>query len=134
MDLSRLDTRERAETGEKMTVENPATGETVKDDAGNPVTITLLGNDSTAMRRRQNDLTNEILKKGFRPKSITAEKTEENRLETLAIATIAWSGIELDGQVLECTRENAVKLYTRLPWLRDQADAFVGDRANFIKA
>ncbi|MFC3072347.1 hypothetical protein [Shinella pollutisoli] len=134
MDLASIDTKELAETGAVMTVEHPGTGAPVLDEAGKETTITLLGADSAKLRKRQNDLINDVMKKGFRPKSVTAEKSEEDKIVTLALATVAWSGIKVDGEALECNFENAKRLYRRLPWLKDQADSFVGDRANFTKA
>lgn len=134
MDLSTLDTRDVANTGAVMEVENPATGEKLLTEAGEPITITLLGIDSDKLKKRQNELTNEVMKKGFRPKATTAEKIEADRLATLCLATVAWSNIEFGGKKLDCTPENARSLYKALPWLRDQADAFIADRANFLKA
>lgn len=134
MDLLTLDTRDGANTGAIMDVENPVTGEKLKTADGAPVTITLLGLDSDRLKKRQNELTNDVLKKGFRPKRVTAEKGEDDRLTTLALATVGWENIDLGGEKLDFSQDNARKLYRRLPWLAEQVDAFVGDRANFLKA
>lgn len=134
MDLSTLDTRDVANDGAIMELENPATGEKLMTEAGEPITITLLGIDSDKLKKRQNELTNEVMKKGFRPKMTTAEKMESDRLATLSLATVSWSNIEFGGKKLDCTAENARSLYKNLPWLKEQADAFIGDRANFLKA
>jgi hypothetical protein len=64
----------------------------------------------------------------------TAEGIEADRLEVLVACTISWEGIGFDGGEKECTPENARAAYKKLPWLREQADAFIVDRANFLKA
>ena len=134
MDLLTLDTRDVANQGAVMEVENPATGEKLRAAGGELVTITLLGLDSDKLKKRQNELTNDILKKGFRPKRVTAEKNEDERLSTLALATVDWQNVEAGGEKLQCTPDNARSLYKKLPWLAEQVDAFIGDRANFLKA
>lgn len=65
---------------------------------------------------------------------MTAEEIEESALRQLSICTVSWKGVKLDGQELECNPDNAYMLYSRLPWLKEQVDEFVGDRANFLKA
>ncbi|HEY8359362.1 MAG TPA: hypothetical protein VIL30_18075 [Ramlibacter sp.] len=134
MDLLTLDTKDASNQGAVMELENPATGEKLLTESGEPITITLLGIDSDKLKKRQNELTNEVLKKGFRPKMTTAEKQETDRLTTLALATVSWSNIEMGGKKLDCTTDNARSLYKALPWLKEQADAFIADRANFLKA
>lgn len=135
MDLSLLDTRDIANAGAVMHVEHPVTGEKLYTEGDNPqaITITLLGVDSQKLKKRQNEITNEVFKKGFRPKAMTAEKSNDDKLTTLALATVAWSNIELDGKALSFSPENAKALYAKLPWLAEQADAFCGDRGNFLK-
>ncbi len=65
---------------------------------------------------------------------ISAEEIENDDLEQLVAVTVAWSGVGLDGSDLPYSADNARKLYKRLPWLREQAGAFVTDRANFLLA
>ena len=64
---------------------------------------------------------------------LTAASLEEDSIETLADCTVSWDGIMVDGECPECNRENAAKLYSRFPWLREQADTFVATRSNFLK-
>jgi len=47
--------------------------------------------------------------------------------------TLAWRGIVYEGEALECNPGNARRLYAALPWLREQVEAFIADRANFLK-
>jgi hypothetical protein len=133
MDLATLDIVKSAGEGAVMEVVHPVEGTVLKDDNGQPITITLMGADSEKAKKRQRAEVNKRLKSG-RNNKITAEELEENGVNLLALCTLSWSGIKLDGQLLECTAENAAMLYQRTPWLREQVDAFVGDRGNFLKA
>jgi hypothetical protein len=44
---------------------------------------------------------------------------------------ISWEGIEIDGKPLECTKENALMLFTRLPALFDSLYKYASDFANY---
>lgn len=120
-----------SEVGESMTLYNPSTDSPVLDAEGKEVAITLLGPDSKVFKSCQRAAQNRRLKK--RKVKITAEELDSESLEQIVSCTVGWSGIVVDGQALECNRENARALYTRFGWIREQADEFIGDRANFIK-
>lgn len=132
MDLATLDSVKAANEGAAMEVLHPTSNVPLKDDQENPITITLIGQDSDKVKKRQRLEMNKRLKAGRRS-TMTAEELEEQGLELLAFCTVSWSGIKLDGQLLDCTADNAMKVYKRVPWLREQVDSFVGDRANFLK-
>jgi len=42
--------------------------------------------------------------------------------------------VTVDGKELACNKDNAAALYERFPWIKEQVDTAVGDRANFINA
>lgn len=129
MDLATLNTAAQAEQGAWLTLRHPGTGEDL------PIQIRLAGKDSKAWRDAERDFSDrrleEIQKKGKLGKVKTAQ-IEERGIRLLALATLEWKGVELDGKPLECVRQNAIEIYTRFPWIAEQADEFVGDRANFI--
>ena len=137
MDLSKV--LEKSETGSVMVVKDPNTNEPILNDDGSEVTITLAGMDSARWRKAQ-DMVGDKRLKSANPKTGSSYKSmadvRDDQSTLLAHATIAWSGIELDGAVLECTVENAKKLYSRpnLVWLSEQVDKFIFDRANFSTA
>lgn len=136
MDLSKLDTTAAAETGAKLEVAHPATGARLLQDDNTPVTVTLAGQDSDRFKKADRKISNRRLAtsaSGQRLK-LTAEGIDSDSLERLVACTISWSGIGWGGGEKECTPENAREAYTKLPWLREQAEAFIGDRANFLKA
>lgn len=133
MDLAKLDLTEHANNGATMDVMHPITGEQLLDANGFPVTVTLLGADSTKMRQEMSDRAKRQLAK--KPQSIqTIDEAEKLSAELLATITVGWSGFVENGEAIECNRENAIRLYTKYSWLRQQIDAFTTDRANFYKA
>lgn len=71
-------------------------------------------------------------RRGPQPNTGPDGLTRAERARVLAQVTVAWQGVALDGEVLDCSPANAERLYLRLPWLLDQADRFVADRANFL--
>jgi len=46
--------------------------------------------------------------------------------------TTGWTGFKLDGKDLEPTPENVLMVYTEWTWIKDQAQEFVNNRANFF--
>lgn len=112
-------------TGEELTIVSPTTGEET------PVTITLVGMDSETYRHAQNAVANRRI--NGRRKKISVEELNRESIEILARCTLGWQGIVVDGQELAPDVENAVKLYTRFPWIKEQADAFASDRANYLQ-
>ena len=131
-DLSSLDVVRSANDGVAIDILHPVT----KEPLG--ITITVLGADSAAFKKLATDQNRRRLAKmekqgGFKPSAVTQDERDEDAIELLAACTKAWNGVVLDAVTLECNRDNAMGLYERLPWLREQIDVAIGDRANFIK-
>ena len=123
MDLSKLDTRTTSEQGAVLELRHPATGERLDS-----VWIRLAGADSDIYRRVQN----RIVRRNFNRKGKRSQdEIEEAVIEQLAGITLAWEGIELHGEYLECNQENAQRVY-QIPWIREQVAEFVNERANFL--
>lgn len=132
MDLASLDTAEAANQGAVLELRGPDGSPILQDDKS-PVTITLLGDDSDILTKVNNRHANQYLRGGPGGSTITAEMTRANEINKFAAATVGWSGIEVDGEVLKHTDENAKALYRRFGWIRDQVRVFIADRANFTK-
>jgi hypothetical protein len=64
---------------------------------------------------------------------LSAEERRANGLRYLAKLVISWTPFILDGGELECSEENAVKLFSRFPFIRLQVDHKAGRRANFLQ-
>ncbi|MAO65047.1 MAG: hypothetical protein CL666_08605 [Balneola sp.] len=133
MDLSNLSVDPENQTA-VLTVLHPTTHAPLTDEDGNEVTITIHGPDSKAQTELQRKFRNKALKDGVKRKnmSISSEQLEARALDMDVAATADWQNIGLDGKELECTPENVKMVYTKLPWIREQVEEFMADRANFM--
>jgi hypothetical protein len=112
--------------GAELVITHPVTGQDTD------IKFTLAGSDSEQYRKAQRLIQNRRLQKPGRMK-LDAAVIEKEALELLAACVISWKGVQLDGMELPCTRENAMGVFERFPWLRDQCDNFIGDRQNFLQ-
>ena len=134
MDFGKIDTAEDSNQGATYHVVDPYTEEPAYAKVGKeevPVTITILGPDADKVRKYQNDMLRASMKK--RKGQLDPSDLEKRMTAQLANAIISWQGVMIDGEQLECTRENAMELLNRHTWLRDQLAGFQQDRANFSK-
>lgn len=129
MDLSDLD----FSNDSVMTLVHPATGEPVMTADGKPVTFTLIGADSEeAIKAKREAINRRIADKSNRP--VRAEFIDDQAITLLSRCFKAWSGVTWEGKQLTCSPENAAMIMRKRPWIREQVDAFVSDRANFTPA
>lgn len=133
IDLADIDTIKGANEGFDVRIYHPGTNEDLD------ITINVLGKDSDEFqkisRAQHKKRMAKTLKGGFRNNAtIPVEEIEQDGLELLASCTKAWTGVILDGEQLECNKENAIIIYERFPWIKEQVDIAIGDRANFIKS
>ena len=123
-DLAKLDTAKVAEEGAELRVAHPTTGE----DLG--ITITLIGTDSKTFRDISKSRATASLKKKTR--EIDLDQNESDAVELLAKCTKGWAGITENGKEVAFSYDNAVQLYTKYLWFREQIDRFMADRSNFL--
>lgn len=100
------------------------------------VTITLVSSDSheyTSVYKSQ--VTSTIGKIGRRGKArknaVTGDTVAEDKLELLTACTKSWVGWQDGGKDFPCNPKNALALYTRLPFVREQVEEYVHERGNF---
>lgn len=124
VDLALFDTAARADEGAPLSLVHPATGEKLN------IILRLAGMDSAAYRKSAAAIANRRSKNGFR--KLTLEQIQEEGIETLASCTLGWEGVRVDGEVLPFSHAAAVSLYSRFPWIREQAESFIADRANYL--
>jgi hypothetical protein len=131
VDLSSIDTVKGSNDGFDVQIYHPGTNE----DLG--ITIKVLGKDSDKFikvsRGQNKKRMAKMTKGGFRATAIPVEEIEQDSLMLLAACTVGWVGVVVDGKALDFNEDNAVMVYERFPWIREQVDAAMGDRANFIK-
>lgn len=119
----------------ELELKHPVSGVVIEGADGKPIAIRLLGQDSRAWQDHQRAITDRILgRAGRRAKAQTAEQSEMDAIAGLAAVTVGWSdNLTMDGAPLTFSRANATALYTKLRWVREQVDEFVGDRSNFLR-
>jgi hypothetical protein len=144
MDLKDLDTTAACEHGFELELLHPITGKPLG------MFVTVLGRDSDVFTKVQNDQARVRMQKAQRmgqKATFTLEDIDRETIDLLAACTVSWRRIVsdggqkgqevktllVDGSELECNKANAVQLYTRFKWVREQVDVAVMDRANFLK-
>jgi hypothetical protein len=132
-DLAQIDTKKAAEEGRVLHLVHPKTRAPLFDGDGNPVTLSLLGKDSKRALRAESAALDRRLKAGARRGVISADDMRDDTLAVLIACTTGWSGLAVNGQDLPYSPENAKLLYEQWPDIREQANAFIEDRANFLK-
>lgn len=121
----------KADKGATLTIVHPETEEPIEG-----MTITLLGQDSAVYRKIQLAKQQAILNrmaKGKKMVDLDAEKLAEDTIDDLVKLTVKWTGFEMNGEDLPCTPENCRMVYSDWPWIREQAQEFVANRANFFR-
>jgi len=133
IDLAAIDTVKGSNDGFNVSIYHPGTNEDLD------ISISVLGKDSDLFQkisRSQNKKRMaKMTKGGFRNTSpVPIEEIEQDGIELLAACTTGWTGVIIDGKEIPFSADNAAMLYKRFPWIKEQVDVAVGDRANFIKA
>lgn len=149
MDLKDLDVINSSNEGFELRLLNP------KTQAELNLCVTVLGKDSDVFRKLASDQNRKRLAKmtkggAIRLGAVSAEELDSDAVELLAACTVSWREVEgypavddpagtvkptwtIDGNEIVCTRATVISTYVRFPWIREQVEAAVGDRANFIK-
>lgn len=131
MNLDELNLEPQANEGATLTLLHPITDEPLFNDNGEPMLIHLVGSESTIMNDEIKIRARKKVNK--KSKSNNIDEVIESSTNILAVCTIGWQGICENGVDIVFSKENAISLYTRYPWVRQQVDAFICERANFFK-
>ena len=113
---------------------HPATGETLLNDDGTPMTITVHGPYSSVYKSISHNQQNKRLMKAQRTGgklNLTAEEIEASSLELLVKCTEGWS-LTLDKEPEDFSQDKVRQVYTDHPWVREQVDAVFGDTRAFL--
>ena len=137
MDLSKFDVVKQANKGFAVVLYNPSTMEDLDSK------IIVLGQDSDVFRNTLSEQNKarvaKLTKRNvYKHKNATLAEIEIAAIELLAACTIGWENIS-EGKDAEqkdipypFTPENAVALYTKYPWIKEQVDQAFSDRKNFV--
>ena len=119
-----------------MELRDPSNGEILVDEkTSKPVSIKLVSADSKEYRLAFHKQTNLRINRQSKRSArvhLTSEGMETDQIEILARCTKGWSGIMVDKVDVEFSEQAARDLYTRFPWISEQVDDFINDRANFL--
>lgn len=131
MDFRKFSTMSASEEGRWVDVFNPMdVSQKLVDENGNVSRVKIKGVDSMAFRRAP-----DVINKA---KLIAEDKSDQNLHHIIAGAmadiVLDWEHVGLGDGDLPFNRENAVLVLTEAPWLREQLDIFLLDRANFLPA
>jgi hypothetical protein len=143
MALAELSPKQAAETGVEITLFHPKTNLPLNER------ITVYGSDSEVVKRIQRKQLNRRLERSQRNRNnkgtVTAEESEAEGLDLLVGSVKEWRTVSEDaasrpeielavGEWLPCTPENVRRVFEELPWMKEQVDQGVADRANFLQA
>lgn len=117
-----------------ISIYHPNTGQTLTNDDGSEMTVTVYGAESSAYRnvaREQQDRRMaRIAKTG---KSVlTSAELEANQLELVVKAVKDWT-ITLNGETPEVSPKSVEDVLTKYTWLRAQIEDGITNSANFLK-
>ena len=141
VDLTKgFDLRTAAERGAWLQLLHPGTNEELGVAEGSPCRIKIQGADSMAYEEaaartvalRSKKATSTRRKVSTQRLLEAAADNAKSQSEELAAITLEWENIEWDGEPLEFTTENAIKVYSEHRWIRDQVIEFFGDRTNYL--
>lgn len=135
MDLEKFDVVKGANDGFELELLSPKDNSTPLG-----IFITIMGTDSDEFRKirsAQNRQRVAKLSKGNRT-IVSADEIDAAAIELLVACTKSWRDgtkitITLRGEELPCIPMNVEKLFKAMPWIREQVDVAINDRANFIK-
>ena len=121
---------------QRVEILNPITREPMIDDEKRSAYIEVHSPDSEPARKAERKALDRRMAVRGRTK-ITSAELEAERIGYFAAITTGWHLVDFQGKAIdvEFSPETARELYSsgEFAWIRDQVDAFIGDRANFMK-
>lgn len=112
----------------KLTVYNPITKENTD------IEIEVYSLDTKQGQKAQRD----FVVAQVAARAIEDELEQEQMIENAAIAFIAdltkdWKNITENGKKLECNKDNAIYLYSKVKYIFNQVDRHINNTGNFYK-
>ena len=130
-----IETKTLSDAGVDMPVKR-LDGSPLRAANGGHVSLRMLGPDSAAYRRA---LRKQVRRRVLRQDAGSVsdadfDEMEEDTLDMLAACTAGWKNVlDKSGAEIPFSQDNARILYTIYPVIREQVDAFVASRANFLR-
>jgi len=123
---------------EKDTIEvilkHPATGETLTNDDGSEMTVTVYAPHTKAYRKANYDRANNFIKQRGKGDQIdmTFEDMEEISVSLLVDIVADWD-ITYDGKKPKFTKAKGKEVFNHIYWIKDQIDQAIGEAQVFTK-
>lgn len=119
----------------KKTIQDEA-GEREVDDEDQPIGVYIVGADSEVYKKRRRQIVDRRLEVAQKKKQVklSAAEIEDETKQTLVACVTGVKNIKYKGETLEFSHANVFKLITALPWIEEQIDEAIVDRAHFMKA
>lgn len=112
-----------------LTVEHPVT------KAPTTMRIQVASSDSEVFRRIDRKIKNRNMNAARKSKNaMTVEALEAGGMELLTGITLGWENVTMRGEPLPFNQENVRKLYEDFPFIKEQVDEFVTERAHFFSS
>lgn len=118
---------EDQDRGRELDLINPATG------AATGIKFRIAGPDSDTQKRARLKLVDELAELADSDGHVSAENREKARTNSLARCVLGWE-ISEDGKPVPFNHANVVRVLRAAAWVREQVDAFAGDRRAFMGA
>lgn len=125
MDINQLETAPIHEEGREVQIKGP-------DGLETDVYIHVVGVDSKTWRKIARKMQKGVIEESL-PDKYKDDGISE-RAESIAQATIGWRGITDDGKEVKFSKSKAFNLYRNAPYILNQVDVFIGNRANFMNS
>ena len=113
---------------------NPVNSEVLRNEDGSEMTITVHGPYSKKYKAISHAQQNRRLQKAQRTGgklNLTAEEIEASALDLLVKCVEAWN-VTIGGEQPAATEAKVREVFEKLPWVREQVDAALGDAQAFL--
>ena len=117
-------------------LKHPVTDEILKKDDGTEMSITMYATHSKEYKAAMHEQTNKRLLKSQKAKKnviFTAEDIDSSTIEVLAKSTKEWD-LQFNKKPLKFTIDEAINLYQKFPWIKEQVSEAQEDFTSFLKA
>lgn len=142
MDLSSLDTRAGSALGAFLHLKfdrqalyvTDENGDQVLDDKGKPkpIGLRIRGIDDPHFARLRAKKEQEAQRRLLKGDKYSPEEEREANIDLVARAIMEPVNLVLEGKPVGSTHEDLVALLDRFPWIYDQVNTGVGERARFV--
>lgn len=134
IDVDKLSPLDKAEQGAWMLVYHPVTGDllTYETPEGEtkPCRMKYLGADSKKIRKMQHKYNNALVKAAAMGRA--SDEVEDRNLELAIAACVDMEGFGSEGRLWPYNETYVKSLHEKLPWLVDQAIAFINKVEPFL--